>query len=394
LIESMNNTPVLSLMKKAATLSNKSRRARISLHITIVLFVIFCFVIVCSQFLGNATQISGNPTTLSLLTYQNLEPAIEPWDLSEEAGQPPPDEVGITLEDSKETPPAEELFLPGSLNQTRAQVMRQCYVHPHTYSRHFNNGLCARLDSSHLMYFHVPKSGSSTSRHLMVDVLGAKDTQSCSPKLGHVWNQAIKVSVVRDPMDRFFAGYDEMFARRLSSREGVPEHLREPLYSGLTDYKSYEARFLTPDVNARFDNFVQLWDGLDAFDDHLRLQSATLAHRSSGIGYSMDFIGDTNDMTNSWQKIGRLIGRNVESSSVLNGRSFPRRFNLTAVSTSIRQRICTFLAIDYCCLNFKLPEACEHAKVPVGQKIFCRLKKQPSNEDSIDSLFRIDSVLF
>lgn len=66
------------------------------------------------------------------------------------------------------------------------------------------------------------RSGSSTGRHAMLDIFKGTDNQKCLPTDEARWASYKKVAVVREPTDRFYAGYDEWFARRLSSQHTVP----------------------------------------------------------------------------------------------------------------------------------------------------------------------------
>lgn len=57
----------------------------------------------------------------------------------------------------------------------------------------------------------------------------------------------------------------------------TPE-LRGTGEQGIPDYKAYEALFLSPELTRRYETFVEQWDGLDAFDDHIRMQAPTLSN--------------------------------------------------------------------------------------------------------------------
>jgi hypothetical protein len=134
--------------------------------------------------------------------------------------------------------------------------------------------------------------------------------------------------------------------------------------------------FLSPELTRRYELFVQQWDGLDAFDDHIKMQAPTLSNwcalsetrmmgldgitrapsigqggavsgaearrvgRRDGRAYPMDLVGETSDMEASWGRVGNMVGKKVDLSQVRQGRSFPRRFNTTAISPSARRRVC------------------------------------------------------
>jgi hypothetical protein len=54
----------------------------------------------------------------------------------------------------------------------------------------------------------------------------------------------------------------------------------------------------------------------------------------------MDFVGETAEMETSWATVGAMVGKTVDLSQVRQGRSFPRRFNTTAISPAARRRVC------------------------------------------------------
>eukprot|EP00240_Pyramimonas_obovata_P006821 CAMPEP_0118950112 /NCGR_PEP_ID=MMETSP1169-20130426/50790_1 /TAXON_ID=36882 /ORGANISM="Pyramimonas obovata, Strain CCMP722" /LENGTH=176 /DNA_ID=CAMNT_0006896885 /DNA_START=215 /DNA_END=742 /DNA_ORIENTATION=+ len=71
------------------------------------------------------------------------------------------------------------IFEPGSLEQPRAEVFKQCFVSPSYYKEHFNhnNHLCAISTSHKLFYYHIPKSGSSSSREIFTKTFNGADYQ-------------------------------------------------------------------------------------------------------------------------------------------------------------------------------------------------------------------------
>mmetsp|Transcript_25583 Transcript_25583/g.48438 ORF Transcript_25583/g.48438 Transcript_25583/m.48438 type:complete len:422 (+) Transcript_25583:189-1454(+) len=269
------------------------------------------------------------------------------------------------------------LFLPGSLDLPRAEVFKKCYVSPVYYKEHFypTSQICSVSHADRLMYLNVPKSGSSTSRTVFAAGFGAVDNQMCGPGKPS-WSTHKKVSIVRDPLTRFYAGYDEAFARVLSElsegRAPVADWL-EVVWKGVRSYKEYERIFDTPETLRRFEAFVHTWEGRTVFNDHIRLQSPALADSASGLAHPMDYIGETRSMVQAWDAIGALVGKKVEHSlSSMRGRSYPRRFNTSQVSFDAQRRICRLAAIDYCCLNFPLPAACQPTNAPPGQQVYCQ----------------------
>jgi hypothetical protein len=60
----------------------------------------------------------------------------------------------------------------------------------------------------------------------MLDIFQGEDNQRCVPTDTQRWPSYKKVAVVREPTDRFYAGYDEWFARRLSKKHTIPSNVR------------------------------------------------------------------------------------------------------------------------------------------------------------------------
>lgn len=283
----------------------------------------------------------------------------------------------------------ELVFEPGSLKLPRAEVFKQCFVSPSYYKEHFNHNdnLCAISTPHKLFYYHIPKSGSSTSREVFVKGFSGKDYQHC-PLKHQGYSSHKKVAIVRDPISRFYAGYDEAFARVLNSLQAghdpIPDWL-VTIWDGFPTYKEYEKNFNTAETLRRFEAFANLWDGRTVFDDHIRLQAPILADQNTGLPFDMDYLGEVHDMVNSWNGIGALVGQSVDTElSSIRGRTYPRRFNTKDVSDLTLQRVCRLAAIDFCCLNFPLPPACLPANTPPGNQVYCQWiqKKRLTKDDS------------
>ena len=107
----------------------------------------------------------------------------------------------------------------------------------------------------------------------------------------------------------------------------------------------------------------------------------------------MDFVGTVNSMNEDWSKIGQLVGHVVDPTKVMQGRSFPRRFNVTAVSKAVQQRVCQLLALDYCCLNFPLPEVCAQENFPEDHPgVSCKWVERPelATQNNLNSTWFVE----
>ncbi|KAK3244495.1 hypothetical protein CYMTET_45889 [Cymbomonas tetramitiformis] len=290
---------------------------------------------------------------------------------------------------SSGSPKAGDRFLPGTLNMTRTQALQQCFTDPQYYSEHFDrNNFCTLSHQHKLMYLHIPKSGSSTSRDVVNTKLAGVDNQHCLTKTPQ-WKEYNKVSIVREPTNRFGASYDEMFARTLSHKHVIPAQFRA-FSEGLADYKSYEAIFGTREVTDRFELWAALWDGRRVFDNHIRLQVPVLSSQDSGLAHPLAYVGYISEMKAAWEAIGKLVGKEIDEKDVIRGRSFPRRFNETLVSAKTWRKICQHVAQDYCCLNFPLPAPCLEVGIPDAERTYCKWTQRPelaAQNDRASDLF-------
>jgi hypothetical protein len=134
----------------------------------------------------------------------------------------PPMEAPVNVDDvsSPGNAAASSLFLPGTLRLPRAEVLRRCRVPRPTpatgdFQKHYARPLCAVSSKHHLKYVLMPKAASSSGRRMMKNDFAApaRDVGFCleDRKVDPWW----AFTVVREPMSRFYAGYDEMFARKI-----------------------------------------------------------------------------------------------------------------------------------------------------------------------------------
>ena len=137
---------------------------------------------------------------------------------------------------------------------------------------------------------------------------------------------------------------------------------RSSLPSPLQRYVEYEHAFTTdvPRITALFENFVAAYDGLAVFDPHMRLQTGMLvANRTTGEMAALDFVGEGGPRTGeTWKEVAAKFG--VTGLKVLHNRGpYPRRFDVPGLQAKTVRKVCTFVALDLCCLNFALPPPCQ-----------------------------------
>lgn len=251
------------------------------------------------------------------------------------------------------------VFEPGSLPMSRIQALSQCFVNPAIYKRHLTSQQCPVSQEYKVLYYQIPKSASSSSREIMQKDLHAKEenTIQCD-KYGNDW---LRISFVREPLNRFWSSYEEMIARNLDQRINIPEKFRG-FVSDLPNYKAYEALFTQPEALVKHcHRFVDDWDGLTVFDNHLTLQAPLLVHPSTGLARNISYLGEVPLVQESWDQLAELFG--TPTLTAIKGRSYPRRMDIKFVDEDHTNRICQLSAIDYCCLNYKLPKECKNSGV-------------------------------
>lgn len=126
-------------------------------------------------------------------------------------------------------------FSPGSLSLSHAQTLQFCLADPKVYGNHFQGDLNPVFysDKHKLAYAMIPKSGSSTARHMMMREFEARELSksraageskslqrnSFREEGGEMRGWEV-ISFVRDPLSRFFSQYDEAYVRTSTWYEG------------------------------------------------------------------------------------------------------------------------------------------------------------------------------
>jgi len=261
-------------------------------------------------------------------------------------------------QNTAEVPAPDGTFAPGTLKMSRVEALSRCYVDPEVYRRHLTSQQCPVSEKFKVLYYQIPKSASSSSREIMEKDLKAeeKHTHVCDA----MSNDYLRISFVREPLNRFWASYEEMIARNLNYRENIPEQFRG-FISDLPSYQAYDKLFPQPHLLVKHcEQFVDEWDGKTVFDNHLHLQ-APLLMKPDGTPRNISYLGNVPKVQESWDEMHKLY--NTPQLKAIRGRSYPRRMDIKLVSKAHTNRICQLAAIDYCCLNFRLPPECDTSGV-------------------------------
>jgi hypothetical protein len=297
-------------------------------------------------------------------------------------------------------------FTPGSLPLTQLFTLQHCHVNAEIYKNHLKGGP-GQLSYSkkyNLSYILIPKSGSSTGRYMMKTEFDAVE-----PRGHKATKEAMKadniIAFVREPLSRFYSQYDEAYVRTAPWHNSQNPYYIDPnnpqqqlnahpfpfLYENFQSYHDYEDIFCPPSTRKnptnrreclyrptredgtlakRLDRFVKEYDGRTPYEVHLILQVPKLLSKTSdGTSLKITELYNTTNAEHDWQFIAKKhIGQHAQftkttedakkSGGVIEGRSFPRRFDKSLVKKETERRICLLALLDYCCLNFPLPSSC------------------------------------
>lgn len=109
-----------------------------------------------------------------------------------------------------------------------------------------------------------------------------------------------------------------------------------------------------------------------------------LALISVNIFYFLqDEIYNSSSSIESWDYIVNFYEESLPENGIMQARAIPRRFNTSLISLRTKQRICQLSAIDYCCLNMKLPKECDVDDL----SIFCSLESNERGDFQIQPWF-------
>ena len=318
-------------------------------------------------------------------------------------------------------------FPSGSLPISQLSTLQQCYTDTTIYKEHFKEKQSRRIPYSEkhkLAYILLPKSGSSTGRFMMQHEFDSTEKRvTIDSALENV------IAFVREPLSRFYSQYDEAFVRTSPWNKmqnpfydtNQDKHPFPYLFDGMTKYHDYEDAFCPPEkrktrkdciyaqsqengtLASRLDRFVQDYDGRSPFDVHLALQVPMLSNIVDGRSLFITELHNTTNSERDWNNIAKkYIGEEAilenaaknkkkgvsASGGVIQGRSYPRRFNKTMVGIETEKRICQLTLLDYCCLNFPLPAVCNDGDVD-SEALTCMM-----DYDAVNDKIRIQPSVF
>ena len=125
----------------------------------------------------------------------------------------------------------------------------------------------------------------------------------------------------------------------------------------------------------RFEQFVRDYTGLDPFDVHLNLQLSNLIF-PTGEPFPVTTLYNSSEAETGWQEIASANGVTIPDGEMTHGRKITRRFNVSKVSKVTKRKICSILALDYCCLNMQLPEECREDDEDDTDAVYCAMERR------------------
>merc|ERR1719447_1153830 len=115
------------------------------------------------------------------------------------------------------------------------------------------------------------------------------------------------------------------------------------------------AIFNIEDEEERFEKYIDYWheNGFGKLlDTHLRLQAPMFAWFDGSVRV-LDWMIKIETMEQDWKDLSKHFG--VKFKELEKARkNYHRALNDTKVSDMSKRKICQIIALDYCCLNYKL----------------------------------------
>ena len=296
-------------------------------------------------------------------------------------------ELQLPTSESSNGPKHGDTFVPGTLNMSQLQTYEKCFVDPCRYEHHLSNRVkCVNSDRYKLSYFMVGKAGSSTCRNIMGNHFGASEDR-CYDRDGVKSNGFFRFTFVREPSERFIAAFQHTLTLSFkgNTRVKIPERhyksFSEP-FANMTVPSDFTKSLATKEGNRvafqAMQQFLTEYDANYPLDGHMALQIPRFANSKTGRTRPLEAVYDKSSMDEQFQK----LAEQVQAPPPQMVHAHERRHYIDTKNLTDQEKIhiCKLFALDYCCLNYKLPEVCEGV-------VQCQWTKRPEfpNELLIES---------
>jgi len=257
------------------------------------------------------------------------------------------------------------VFVPGTLNLTRAAASARCYADPVLYEEYFRTSAFRTVSEAHgLVLFHVLKAGSSMARTKMGEFFPDSKFRRFDRPTGDYnrtrYRSFLKFGFARDPFSRFVSAFQETL-HRWHLRRGEEEQIPAAYQAFWESIESLEYTRDRDGVLKALETFVlEVYDGYRLANNHLGLQSTQLQRREYPE-LVPDVLHDLDDAPAFFARLKRE--KNVTVQSAIPDRYYAAKLRLdtSLLRADVVRKICQLHALDYCCLNFALPPECAGA---------------------------------
>jgi hypothetical protein len=257
---------------------------------------------------------------------------------------------------------------------TRFEAHQRCYVDEVLYEHHRRQPAFRYVSEKHkLIYFQITKAGSSTNRKLLQDSFdilqySCNTLQRSNATTRFNTDVFHKFTFSREPSSRFVSAFSEVMRRWFMKPESTGS--RAPPTKELEDFvRVYNKTYLKEEVGHEVDAFETFvtnhYDGYTIPDNHLRLQIAQIFRPVNCL--RLDVIHDLEDLDDVFHELLKEHGLDTQKfeteekkkNQQVHARRSILHLNISMVSVEVQQKVCQLSALDYCCLNYRLPPECE-----------------------------------
>lgn len=285
-------------------------------------------------------------------------------------------------------------FDPGTLKMAKKDTISKCWTSsPRKQEQRIQSTQNCLYSSQYNVTVNLSgKTGTSTQKRVLGSTMDAEEVPCKSVPQG---DGIVRVATVREPLDRFISGYKEVLYRNDIYGEAEEEEIPSE-YSRFLQFvqgKSVQEKqdlfqAETPTLlqlkTNMFTTFVEDYDGENVFDRHLNSQTIKLWDPYGSGMAKYNVIMESSNLTSDLADLATLVGAPAYSKDVRARSRVSDRIDMDALPDQTIQKICRLFALDYCCLNYELPKACQRAAI--GERVQCEWVHGEDSKSQIRSV--------